>query len=263
MSGFVARVSAAAGRWATTSFHGLGRIYTDLLFPPRCVACSTELPQEHDGVMACARCRQALAPEARPRCPRCAAVTAAKVDPALGCLRCRGSGLRFDAADVLGDYDGLLREAVLRMKRWWDEPVSLAIGELFARRLQDRVVAWDVDVVVPVPMHWWRRLVQGTNSPDLLAAAVARQLGKPLAVGALVRRRLTRPQSRLPPSSRAQNVRGAFRVQRGCDFSQLRVLVVDDILTTGATCSEMAKVLKQAGAAAVYAAVVARAAAKP
>lgn len=233
--------------------------YTDLLFPPRCVACGVELLDPHDNILVCGGCRPQLAPESKPRCPRCAAVSAADVDPAVGCLHCRGYEMRTDGVATLGDYSESLRMALLRMKRWWDEPVSLAIGELLARRLESQLRAWDVDVVLPAPMHWWRRLVRGTNSPDIVAAAAARVARAPLAMSALVRRRLTRPQSSIPPGQRAENIRGAFRIRRGCDFNRLRVLVVDDILTTGATCNELAKVLKRAGAAAVFAVVVARA----
>ena len=108
-------------------------------------------------------------------------------------------------------------------------------------------------------MYWTRRLFRGTNSPEILARHLARHLGIPLAGGMLIRCRNTLPQAHLPPGKRFQNVLGAFRLGAPYDLRGAKVVLVDDILTTGATCSEAAKVFKRAGAAMVVAAVVARA----
>jgi predicted amidophosphoribosyltransferase len=117
----------------------------------------------------------------------------------------------------------------------------------------------DPDLVAAVPMHWRRRLLRGTNSPEVLARHLARHLRIPLAVRMLVRGRNTLPQADLTPGERFQNVLGAFRLGAGYDLRGARVVLVDDILTTGATCSEAAKVFKRAGAAMVVAVVAARA----
>jgi predicted amidophosphoribosyltransferase len=108
-------------------------------------------------------------------------------------------------------------------------------------------------------MHWLRRVVRGANSAETLGAVLARRLAAPSGVGCLARRRFTRPQSGLSPHARFLNVRGAFRLRPGIDLAEARVLLVDDVLTTGATCGEIAKLLRQAGAAATAVAVVARA----
>jgi ComF family protein len=112
---------------------------------------------------------------------------------------------------------------------------------------------------VPIPMHWTRRIGRGINNPDVLAQCLAKSLGIPLRRDILVRRVNTTPQAALPPSKRFENLHGAFRVRRPQAADGARVLLVDDVLTTGATCSEAAKMLKRAGAAAVFVAVVARA----
>jgi ComF family protein len=108
-------------------------------------------------------------------------------------------------------------------------------------------------------MHWMRRLVRGINNPDVLADLLSRHLDAPLATAGLVRRRNTLPQKDLSPRERRLNVRGAFRVRKGYNVKGAHVLLVDDILTTGATASEAARVLKRAGAATVGVAVLARA----
>lgn len=100
--------------------------------------------------------------------------------------------------------------------------------------------------------------MRGTNNPDILARQIARHLGVPDEPSLLIRRRDTLPQADLPPGRRFENVRGAFRIRAGYDIRGARVVLVDDVLTTGATSSEAAKTLKRAGAQAVVVAVIAR-----
>jgi ComF family protein len=109
-------------------------------------------------------------------------------------------------------------------------------------------------------MHWAKRLFRGVNSTELMADCLGRKLGVPV-VRSVVRSRYTGPQKDLLPRERFRNVRGAFRLRRSDRqrWQDSRLLLVDDILTTGATCSEVARLLKQAGAAAVAVVVVARA----
>jgi ComF family protein len=136
--------------------------------------------------------------------------------------------------------------------------MSIAIAELTWQRHGERLQAQRPDVVVPVPKHWRRRWVHGTNSAALLAEVMARRLAVPLAGGLLRRVRNTPPQFSLPPSERRANVRGAFGVRAGYYLDRARVLLVDDILTTGSTCSSAARVLKRAGAAHVAVVVAGR-----
>jgi len=145
------------------------------------------------------------------------------------------------------------------MKRPAHDRLSLAIGRLLAGRRGEQLAGIRADVIVPVPMFWWRRFRRGKNNADVLAHCLAKSLGVPMRRRVLVRRRNTQPQAGLPPSRRFLNVQGAFRVRRPRAVENARVLLVDDVLTTGATCSEAAKMLKQAGAAMVAVAVAARA----
>jgi ComF family protein len=168
--------------------------------------------------------------------------------------------LKFDGVYPLGRYDGELRDVVLKTKRLSSEALSLNVGRLLAERLRDKIVAFRPDAVVPIPMHWLRRFRRGVNSPELIADVLGRKLGIPV-VRMLARRRYTRPQKDLLPRERFRNVRGAFGLPRWRRrrSKDARIMLVDDILTTGATCSEAAGLLKQAGAAAVAVAIVARA----
>lgn len=159
----------------------------------------------------------------------------------------------------MGIYRDRLREAVIRMKQRVAEPLTLTMGRLLADVLHRR---WDAadrpDLVVPVPAHWWKRIRRGFNGPDLLSESLGRQWGLPIGNGVLYCRRRTEKQGTLLPSERFANVRGAFAVRSRVDLKQAHVLLIDDIMTTGATGSEAAKMLRQAGAARVTLAVVAR-----
>ena len=157
---------------------------------------------------------------------------------------------------VLGGYGDDLRTAVLRAKRPGAEPVAAALGRLIARRHRDTLAAWRVDAVVPVPMHWSRRALRGTNAAEEIAAQVAADLRLPCR-RLLRRARATRMQNELPFEERPANVQGAFRPRRGA--AGLRILLVDDVVTTGGTLEGCRQALAAAGATAVHAAAAARA----
>jgi ComF family protein len=190
-------------------------------------------------------------------CKRCAA-PGNPADIGEDCVRCRDRRYHFQAAMALGVYQDDLRDAVIRMKQAVHEPLTLSMGCLLAGTLRQRLTDPQPDVMVPVPAHWSKRLLRGVNGPDLLAEASARQLGIPVAIDLLRCCRRTQKQGTLMPSERQANVRGAFAVRSGYNLQDAHVLLVDDILTTGATASESARVLRQAGAAHVTVAVVAR-----
>ena len=241
------------------AMQNLGRGLLNLALPPRCLRCDDDLPPQAE-ISLCLKCIQAVAPELGACCGRCGAVLPEAFAPAERCPACKEFSLKFDAVYPLGLYQGALRELVLKTKRLSAEALSLTVGRLLAQRLGEKLGDFRADAVLPVPMHWAKRLLRGVNSPELLADCLGKKLGVPV-VRTLVRCRYTGPQKDLLPRERFRNVRGAFRLRRSDRqrWRDSRLLLVDDILTTGATCSEVARLLKQAGAAAVAVAVVARA----
>jgi len=115
------------------------------------------------------------------------------------------------------------------------------------------------DMIVPVPLHWTRLFVRRYNQAGLLAHAIRAAGGPPVAPDWLVRRRRTPSQGRLGATARARNVRGAFALRRGCSVKGKRIVLVDDVLTTGATVQECARVLRRAGAGFIGVLTLARA----
>ena len=235
------------------------RAGTDLLFPPRCAVCKADLPPDYHDSLLCSGCQDRLGSPERAGCARCGGRVEAERAATDHCPLCEKTSLWFDAVVVLGDYHAGLQEVVVQMKRPDHRALSVAMGRFLARRRSEELADARPDCIVPIPMHWTRWLGRAMNSPDLLCDSLSRFLGVPVRRRILTRCRNTLPQKDLPPRERVRNMRGAFRVRRGANVENARVLLVDDVLTTGATCSEAAKMLKNAGAAMVAVAVVARA----
>lgn len=229
----------------------------DLLFPPKCALCQGEMESSSGELLLCPTCRDQLVQSVGFRCPRCGGSTPRSIAPGQRCYHCRTNPLHFKRAVAIGVYQGALKQAVLDMKRPERVPLTMAMAELFWNARGGEIEAFQPDLVVPIPMHWWRRLWQGTNSPELLAEILGRRLQRPVAAR-MLRRRRGPPQTNLSAHRRRLNLRGAMRVRWRRDLSGLRVLLIDDVLTTGATCSEAARALRKAGAADVVVAVLAR-----
>ncbi len=169
------------------------------------------------------------------------------------CGICRTGVRAFDRAYCYGSYDGALKELIHLFK--YGRAKGLAIP--FAKYLSAALpVDSKFDVVVPVPLHWRRRWQRGFNQADLLGRQIARRRGLKFAK-LLTRNRWTGSQASLANSARRTNVSGAFRT-RGGSLAGLRILLVDDVMTTGATASACALVLKRAGAKSVTLLTLAR-----
>lgn len=243
-----------AGRWRRIG----GSAATDLLFPPRCSFCLAECPSRDGLPLFCDVCDAKFAIPKQPRCARCGLICAETDLPRDDCGHCRGLRLRFCEVRTIGSYQDSLREAVLKIKHAVHEPLAIALGQRLAACTLARPLAQPPDLVAPVPMHWFKRLWRHTNTADTLARAVATALGLPLDTGLLVCRRYLAKQSTLTPPQRKLNVRGAFRTSRWARLAGKSVLLVDDVMTTGATAQEASRALLEAGAAAVNVVTVAR-----
>jgi ComF family protein len=193
-------------------------------------------------------------------CRQCAARIPFAPDPdAPGCPTCLGQRWHFETAVALGRYENVFRRAVLRTKLPAEEPLTRTLGRLLISRHADALRGFKPDLIVPIPMHWRRRWVRSVNNAEVIARVIGGLLKAPCKPRVLKRQRLTAPHGQLSHRQRQENIRGAFSVRHAALVRNRRILLIDDILTTGATCNEAAKMLRQAGAAAVAVAVIARA----
>jgi ComF family protein len=230
----------------------------DLLYPPVCLQCQGELFDRAHDVLFCELCRQQLI-DSRPACSQCGAGIAAESADLDKCPHCGGTKFRFRGAVALGNYAGPLHNLIVRAKTHQHAAVAMQLSTLLMQVHGPSLSRFQFDGVVPVPAHWLRRLNYRHNSADVIAATIAGALRLPLVLGVLVRRRNTVPQRELTPTQRHENVRGAFSVRPHRDLPGARLLLVDDVLTTGATCNEATKALLAAGVQQVNVAVLARA----
>jgi ComF family protein len=237
----------------------LGQAVDALVFPWSCSICGTE----GSSGPFCPSCRQELlersALTAAKACPRCALPVGPFADLQRGCSKCRGRSLGFDAALALGPYDGAIRDLCLQLKHERNAWLAPWLGDLLVEGRGEAISRLPADAwVVPVPLHWWRHWRRGYNQAEVLARGLARRLGLPIH-RPLRRVRATPKLAPKTPTERAELMHKAFKARSSPQLKGRTMLLVDDILTTGATCGEAARELKRAGAARVVAMVIARA----
>src|SRR5262249_54986506 len=253
---------ARATRWNVPRWvRVLARGAADFVYPPLCRLCTRELPPSSGAAPAspfCDACREQLLITRGPACLRCGAAIGPYLDPKVPCSLCRDERFAFERVIRLGVYDGILRNACLRTKDRGTEPLAAGVADLVWGCEAEALVAAKVDVVIPVPQHWGRRMYRPHHAAETLGAAWAGRLQVPLATHILRKCRWTRPQARLSPTERRANLRNAFLATPSTGLSGAAVLLADDVMTTGTTAHEAAKSLAQAGAARVVVAVVAR-----
>jgi len=226
------------------------------LLPAPCLGCGEPLPAAGASLGLCTRCRAALAPLPREACAVCARPLAAWALPEdYRCGACRERPPGFDRLLALWSYRPPLDAVVQGLKFRRLDYLGNHLAAALAKGLGDRLAGFDA--VVPVPLHWRRRLARGYNQAERIARPLAGLLGLPCSP-LLSRRRATPPQSLLGKADRLANLRRAFRVSRPARVRGLRILLVDDVATTGATVDAAATALKNAGAAAVTALVAGR-----
>ncbi|MEZ6092344.1 MAG: ComF family protein [Pirellulaceae bacterium] len=233
----------------------VGRLYLDLIYPPSCLICSGELPNLRS-IDLCSSCLDAMQGDNRHWCRKCGMPKEPHRADKRTCTQCAKQSFAFDDVIIWGQYQGVLREAVIAGKKQFHEPLTMTMGRLLADRIAEEQVVLP-DVITFVPSHWRRRFGRRTVPSATLAKPVGRRLRRP--VKQILRPvRATAKQAMLPAAERSRNISGAFAVRKRYRCEGKHVLVVDDVMTTGATFNEIAGVLKRAGAASVCVAATAR-----
>lgn len=226
----------------------------DFLIPPLCLGCDGPVTQNQT---LCADCWKALHFIAPPLCARCGAPFDLPVEADTLCSQCLTQPPSYDLARSAILYDEASKPLILRFKHADRIHPAPALAAWMARAASD---IWPAaDLIAPVPLHRWRLWARRYNQSALLAREIGRITKVPVCLDLLARARATQSQGRLNRKERQKNVADAFALREGADVSGKRVVLIDDVLTSGATANECAAVLTQAGAAAVFVVTLARA----
>ena len=239
----------------------LGRAALEFVYPPSCFLCHGELPHNLGANTSsssfCVECLQKICPAETNVCRRCGARLGPYTVATDGCLLCRRENFAFDEVIRLGLYREELRSACLMAKN----PNGALLGQMLADVLVEvrrpAFAEHAFDAVVPVPEHWFKRILRPQYAAETIARRIASRLKVRLSTGILGKPRWTPKQAQSSPSARRQQQKDAFQTLTQKHLRGQTLLLVDDILTTGATADAAARVLKRLGAARVVLAVLA------
>jgi ComF family protein len=227
-----------------------------LFFPSLCGLCSDERPAADSNL--CVTCSDSINRVSAPFCTCCGLPT-----PGLElwrdgvCGRCLSKRPQADRVRYGARYEGALRHGLIRLKYYGALHTVPALGEIASETFQTHFRAEDLDLIIPIPIHTSRLVKRGFNQSIVLGQHLSAATGLPMARTTLLKIKDTPPQVGLPRAERLRNVRGSFGVARNSEVAGRRILLVDDVATTGSTIQEAARTLKRAGTKTVDALVVA------
>jgi competence protein ComFC len=227
-----------------------------LLYPPTCSIC-----REHvrAGEYLCNGCEAKIVRIVPPFCETCSEPFEGSINTAFSCANCAHRTIHFETAVAAYRGRGIVRDVIHEFKYRGQIHLRHLVAHWLRAALDDeRLRNQQFDIIVPVPLHPARQRERRFNQARLLADLLSAQSSISCS-GLLKRVRYTTTQTALDRSERMENLHNAFRLRKNADVRGLRVLLIDDVLTTGSTLSECARVLKRAGAKSVHAATAARA----
>jgi competence protein ComFC len=234
------------------AFHALASLF----YPATCVVCAANVDWSE---YLCTDCQRHAPRIVAPFCAKCSEPFPGAITQTFRCANCEHRVLHFDCAVAAYRSRGLVRKLVHEFKYAKQRHLRYPVAAWLRETLSDpRLHGRHFDVIVPVPLHPARERERGFNQATLLAELLAASTAVPLR-GVLERTRFTTTQTAHDRAERMENLHGAFRLRKKQDVRDLRVLLIDDVLTTGSTLSECARVLRAAGAVSVHAATAARA----
>lgn len=228
----------------------------DILFPRQCIGCGTPSPDTFRSI--CWNCWSSTARIEAPFCNLCGDPVAGSVDHDFICFACSAEKPSFNAARSAVRYDGVVGDALRQFKYGHALWLVPDLADLLHRCLLAEYAGVEFDLAVSVPLFHVRRRERGYNQSALLAQALAARMDCDFGPDLLKRIKPTTTQTNLTAKERLSNVTNAFRYQKEKRLANRRILLVDDVMTTGATVNACAKALKKGGAASVHVITVAR-----
>lgn len=224
-----------------------------------CANCEAALDESEIAPQLCSKCIAETFTPRRSGCQRCGLLGVRYDSENHNCVACRDRKLAFRRVLSLGEYEGSLQAAIVKMKSEGGQQLAFAAGRRLAELASSADRIGQVDLLACIPKYWLKRLATGVNSAETIMSGLGKQAKLYGARDLLVCERRIEKQSLLSPEQRRRNVRRAWSVTPDYDIRDKHVLLVDDIMTTGATAHEAAKALRSAGAREVSVAVIGRA----
>ena len=223
----------------------------DFLYPRRCAICGQIASPK--GNLVCVQCAPRLRPIEEPKC-KCCGKAIENMEQEY-CSDCKKRTYYFEYGFALWNYDKVMRKSIADFKYHHRREYAEFYGEQFVEKYGQQLLALQLDAIIPVPVHWTRYIERGYNQAQVVAEQIGSRTGIPVLGDVLLRKKRTVAQKNLNDKERFRNLEHAFSVTdkwKNSGEILKRVLLIDDIYTTGSTLSMCAKVLRQAGITEVY-----------
>jgi len=232
--------------------------FVDLIFPPRCSACGERLDKEDLSPSFCRDCLGQFRFITPPLCPLCGYPYADKTSENHLCQACLLSPPPFVAARFVASYEGVLQDVLHRFKYGGDTQIGEALGEIMANFTWPLFEIRDYSMIIPVPLHIKKLRERGFNQALTLSKIIAKHHRLKLDYLSFKRTEFTQPQTTLGKKARQVSVTGVFDVAHPEKLKREKVILIDDVYTTGSTLTECARTLKEAGVTTIAVLTMAR-----
>ncbi len=218
-----------------------------IFYPFRCPICQKIIVGQKQTI--CNSCEKKIKKITEPRCKKCGRPI--RILEQENCFDCERTHHFYEEGIGIYLYEGDMRRAVHRMKFQNKRVYAKVFGEIMAKEIQDKITKWEIEAIVPVPMHKKKQRKRGYNQAELLAQTIADRWNIEIKKDWVVRVKETAPQKDLEKKARENNMKKAFTIIKN-DVELKKILIVDDIYTTGSTVDAVAHILKKHGAQKVY-----------
>ncbi|MCU0614249.1 MAG: ComF family protein [Desulfobacterales bacterium] len=221
----------------------------DIIYPRTCLSCNKALGENPVDEIICRKCWNSIRLNNYPFCLKCGRHIEEANVSLNSCPACRAQNLCFDRAYSACIYEGAIKKLIHALKYSEKEHLGASLSRLLIDFIREfKLKISEIDLLIPIPLHKSRLREREFNQSEILAGYIAREFKKTLSVESLSRRHRTRPQADLSFDKRLSNVKNSFIVDKKEMIFKKNILLIDDVFTTGSTCSDAARALKEAGA---------------